>query len=127
MTEDDLKKIEAAAEAVEGTPEAARLMTAVRGLVEEARRLRLNAAFALQPHHRDRLRAWADEQDKVVAARQKLDPAFDRFAEMGLLPYYGACGGALTYSFTPTSLGTSIQVTHHGTKASIHLTADDDW
>jgi hypothetical protein len=42
-------------------------------------------------------------------------------------PYYGAIGGALTYSFTPTSLGTVVKVKHGFTDAEIDLSDYDQW
>ena len=40
--------------------------------------------------------------------------------------YYGAIGGVLTYSFTPTSLGCVIVVEHGVTKVKLDLT-NYDW
>ncbi len=42
-------------------------------------------------------------------------------------PYYGAIGGALTYSFTPTSLGIVVKVKHGFTDAEIDLSDYDLW
>jgi hypothetical protein len=97
----------------------------VYDLVAEVRRLR--SGFRLEPHHREKLAAWNKEQDAVVAARQREDLQFKHYADLGLLPYYGCVGGALTFHFTPCSIGTTIRVTHQGTKAEIDLTEDDEW
>lgn len=40
---------------------------------------------------------------------------------------YGAIGGGLTYSFTPTNLGMIIKVTEYYTKKSLNLTEYDGW
>jgi len=41
--------------------------------------------------------------------------------------YYGATGGHLTFSFTPTGLGTCLEVTHGGTDEVLDLTHVEDW
>lgn len=55
---------------------------------------------------------------------QKDDPDFDSpfkdFEEMDGVPYHGAIGGAITYCFTPTSIGTIIVIKYK----SPHLTAE---
>jgi len=40
---------------------------------------------------------------------------------------WGAIGGVMTYSFTPTGIGLVLVVTHGGTKAELDLTNTDDW
>jgi hypothetical protein len=42
------------------------------------------------------------------------------------IPYSGAIGGELTYSFTPTSLGTIIKV-KHSSGAELDLTFYESW
>lgn len=46
------------------------------------------------------IQKWIDEVHKKNAEAQRKET-----------PYYGASGGAFTYSFTPTSLGLVIKVT----------------
>lgn len=41
--------------------------------------------------------------------------------------YYGAIGGGLTYSFTPTLLGTVVKVTESATGETLDLTRYDEW
>lgn len=65
---------------------------------------------------REKLRSWAEDQDRKVAERQGKSKA-----------YYGACGGALTYEFTPTTLGLCIVVRNGVTGESINLTDYDNW
>lgn len=42
-------------------------------------------------------------------------------------PYYGACGGGLTYEITPTSLGTVVVVRETVTGKGLNLTDYDAW
>jgi len=93
------------------------------------------AKFELNDEQVERIRAWAAEQDKVVVERQRAeletagrsgDPFRVALAEQGL-PYYGAIGGELTYSFTPTGLGVVEVVTHGGTKEKLDVTDYDCW
>jgi len=41
--------------------------------------------------------------------------------------YYGAIGGQLTYSFTPTGLGCIVEVIHGVTKEKLDLTDVEIW
>ena len=41
--------------------------------------------------------------------------------------YYGAVGGGLTYSFTPTGLGCIVVIKHESTGAELDLTDIDNW
>lgn len=42
-------------------------------------------------------------------------------------PYYGAMGGGLTYSFTPTGLGVIVKITEAITGEEIDVTDYDTW
>lgn len=42
-------------------------------------------------------------------------------------PYYGAIGGGLTYSITPTGLGNILTVTESTTKKTLNVTEALDW
>lgn len=64
------------------------------------------------------------EQDAKVAELQKDSP---RAKEGGSLPYYGACGGAYSYIFTPTSLGTCVSIRNNVTKDEKSLSDFSDW
>lgn len=72
--------------------------------------------FHLNEAQQAKLTAWSEEQDALTAAKQGADE-----------PYYGAIGGELTYSFTPTSLGVAVVVRHALTKNEINLTEYDLW
>ena len=66
--------------------------------------------------------AWAAEQDKRVIEQQK-----GTSLEHPGMAYYGANGGDLTYSFTPTSLGMVLKVEHNLTHKILDLTEYSDW
>lgn len=72
--------------------------------------------FKLSEEQGKKLDDWVAEQDAKVAAIQKRERA-----------YYGCSGGAYTYSFTPTSLGTVVKVVNGVTKEEIDLTDYEDW
>lgn len=56
---------------------------------------------------------------------KKLDKWYE---QQGIAERYGgAIGGALTYSFTPTSLGIVTKVTNNFNKETIDLTNYDEW
>ena len=72
--------------------------------------------FELTQRQLVELAAWIEKQDLAVCVEQG---TFE--------PYYGACGGELTYSFTPCSLGMCVVVTHGLTKEEINLTNYEEW
>ena len=76
---------------------------------------------------KEKLSEWAKEQDNIILEKQKLstDPMIREMAKSGA--YYGATGGAFTYSFTPTSLGTVMKVKHGLTNNEIDLTEYSEW
>ena len=61
--------------------------------------------FELSTEDVEKVNIWSKEQDSRSAELQ------DRKE-----PYYGCIGGVVTFSFTPTSLGMCIMVTHAVTK-----------
>lgn len=81
--------------------------------------------FTLDKVQKDILALWAADQDEIARQKQLVsdDPLIRGMAESAA--YYGACGGALTYCFTPTSIGTIIVVKHG--QAEIDLTNYDAW
>lgn len=82
------------------------------------------AEQVLTPEQRERLERWCDEQKaKVLTDQQQENPDQKR-------PYFGAIGGSLTWTRTPTSLGTVTKVIFcQGTKweAELDLTDYSDW
>jgi hypothetical protein len=98
-----------------------------RGLTEEVK-----STFLITEDERKRIAAWCKEQDaKVVHMQQQSDQYKDNSFVQALLrrglPYYGACGGALAYHFSPTGLGTVFTVSHALTKETLDLTDYDNW
>ncbi len=75
--------------------------------------------FTLSDEQIKSVNEWIDEQDKIVKLKQGLSGEE--------LPYYGAIGGEVTYSFTPTSLGLITIVKHAGTDNTVDLTEYNDW
>jgi len=86
--------------------------------------------FHLDKEQIAKLEPWCEEQDRIVYERQLAlepgDPIGELAKELGG-PYYGAIGGALTYCFSPTSLGTVVKVKHAGTGAILDLSDYDSW
>ena len=78
--------------------------------------------FAIDEKQAEKLRAWSAEQDKKVVEKQK-----GTELEHEGIPYYGCSGGALTYMFTPTTLGLAIEVKNNITNETINLTDYDEW
>lgn len=66
--------------------------------------------FSLTAVQKGRVRIWSVEQDDLVRSQQNLNE-----------PYYGAIGGELTYSFTPTSIGVIVKVAHAVTKSKLDV------
>lgn len=84
--------------------------------------------FEIDKEQLDKIAVWIMDQDAIVLAEQKnsTDP-FTRQMALDGIPYYGACGGELSYCFTPTSMGTILVVKHSRTKAEIDVTDYDSW
>ena len=78
--------------------------------------------FGLDDKQRAKLEAWMQEQDKKVMEEQK-GTKLEHPGEA----YYGACGGAYTYSFTPISIGLVTKVKNECTGDVIDLTDYEDW
>lgn len=86
--------------------------------------------FSLDPDQSKKLAAWCEEQTARALERQRarMSPAeFSMLTVGGKAPYAGAIGGELTYSFTPTSLGTVVKVTNGLTNETLDLTDYDSW
>lgn len=70
-------------------------------------------SFTLPKSRMKEFELWADYQDKKVANSQGEN-----------FPNYGASGGAYSYIFTPTSIGTIIKVKNSITGDTLDLTED---
>ena len=70
--------------------------------------------FTLTQDQTDRVGGWLETV--VLPEVRKKNPDL----------YYGAIGGELTYSFTPTSLGVIVKV-KHAYGMEIDVTEYDDW
>lgn len=84
--------------------------------------------FTLDADQEIKLAEWCRTQDEAVLAEQRKsdDPFIREEAEAGFA-YYGAIGGELTYSFSPTSIGTVLVVKHSVTGEEINLTDYGSW
>lgn len=86
------------------------------------------AIFSLTEEQLAKLNVWHEEVNRRAAENQANTPIGEKFIAMGLrLPYYGAIGGALTFSFSGTSLGTACKVQEVITGEEIDLTDYDSW
>lgn len=83
--------------------------------------------FGLDDEQWKKLHEWKKEIDSEIAARQWADPETRQHMLDEHTPYGGAIGGSLTYSFTPTSLGTVVKVTDGFTNKTIDLSNYEDW
>lgn len=83
--------------------------------------------FKLDPNQQKQANEWIKEQNEKVYAQQKEEKGRvgDNAWTFGKA-YYGAIGGAITYSFTPTGLGVVIKIQHGVTDEELDLT-DHDW
>jgi hypothetical protein len=86
--------------------------------------------FKLEPGDYDKINTWLKTVVyPPIVAKQKLDPdtaaMIWKDADGNEMPYLGAIGGGLTYSFTPTSIGL-IAIVEFYTGEKLDLT-DYDW
>jgi hypothetical protein len=86
--------------------------------------------FIITEEEQKRIAVWFKEQDAKVAHMQqesgkyKGDPYVRKLHQRGM-GYYGACGGALTFQFSPSGLGTVFKITHALTQETLDLTDYD--
>lgn len=79
----------------------------------------MEKTFTITEKQWDRIREWKKEvKEKVMKDFPPDDLQPDR-------PYFGAIGGGVTYSFTPTGMGT-IFVVKYGNE-TIDLTDYNEW
>lgn len=72
--------------------------------------------FELTPEQLEKIEVWEAAQDAKVAKQQGREE-----------PYYGAIGGALTYKFTPNSLGWGVRVVHNLTNEELDVSDYESW
>lgn len=91
----------------------------------------MNTNFTLSDDQQETLTAWYKDRLVEGVKKQKEDmpnppPHVKECWEAGF-PYGGAPDGALTYHFTPTSIGVGLTVTDAHTDSKIDLTEYDKW
>ena len=86
--------------------------------------------FGLDGKQIIRLHQWLEEVEKRAYDKQtEQSSAGDPIGIHSVVkrPYYGAIGGGLTFSFTPTGIGTVVRVTEAITGEVLDLTDYDMW
>jgi len=93
--------------------------------------------FQLDEKQQQRLNQWIEAQDLKAIEQQKEElktMSKDNVLYENYLishktghPYTGAIAGGLTYSFSPTGLGTVIKVKYALTNEEIDLTNYNEW
>jgi hypothetical protein len=83
--------------------------------------------FSLSDEQWKKMHVWFAKIQEEVAAKQWNNPKMREQMLDEKTPYGGAIGGALTYSFTPTGLGTVVKVTEGFSNQTIDLTDYEDW
>jgi hypothetical protein len=73
--------------------------------------------FILTDDDEKKVEKFRRQQDKVWKKKQK---------PVDIDPYYGAIGGSMTYSFTPTNIGTVVKV-EHATGAVLDISDYEHW
>lgn len=86
--------------------------------------------FQLNQKQTQQINEWLSKMDEQALASQKEKMTlqdFEYYTQGGKYPYSGAIGGSVTYSFTPTSIGTVIKVNHELTGNVLDVTDYDMW
>jgi hypothetical protein len=86
--------------------------------------------FSLTTEQYAKLEPWLEAQNAAVLERQRSTLPASQYADLtqdGKVAYTGVSGGALTYKFTPTSLGTVVVVVFELTGEELDLTDYDMW
>ena len=78
--------------------------------------------FTLTDEEEQQVKESLEEIKPEILKKQNRNDPFDLNK-----PYYGAIGGGVTYSFTPTGLGMIIEVTEGITGLTLDLTDVDSW
>lgn len=77
--------------------------------------------FILTSDNQLKINEWLEKIHDQIMEASMPDPLG------GDQPFYGAMGGGLTYSFTPTGLGVVLIVTESSTGEELNLTDFDSW
>lgn len=93
--------------------------------------IEVESSFEINEQRKAQIEAWRKEQDAKVAHMQqesgwRKDDGYMQAKLRRGIPYYGVSGGALTYKFTPTGIGTFLNVYHQVTQETLALGCDDD-
>ena len=85
--------------------------------------------FVIGDEELAKINPWLDSlfDKQMEVLRKELGKSFDRQTKGGTRLYTGCTGGNLTYSFTPTSLGTVVKVKEALTGEELDLTDYDLW
>ena len=86
--------------------------------------------FELNDKQKTMLKSQIISWDERICEIQKNQMSHDDFMVKtygGKFPYYGAIGGGLKYSFTPTGIGTIVEVTNTMLNETVNLTDYDEW
>jgi hypothetical protein len=90
--------------------------------------------FEITPENSQKLQDWLYNEvyPEIIQKQKETIKEPNMFHQMGWedgVPYQGAIGGGLTYSFTPTSLGTVLKVQYitHSKTYELDLTEYEDW
>ena len=76
--------------------------------------------FTLDPYRVKKLLEWNKTQDTLTLDKQN-KPKKEKGEKLDKYPYYGCSGGQLTYTFTPTMIGTFVTVEHAATKNKLEF------
>ena len=89
-------------------------------------------SFSLTAQQFHKVKEWEQEQNRIMIEKQKKNPPdapralLEACWETGN-PYYGATGGEITYSFTPTSIGVITEVKYAMTGKTLDITDYESW
>lgn len=87
----------------------------------------LNSQFKLSLGQFAELNEWLSGVEKRAAAIQREQYSVQDRVLPDALPYYGALGGGLEFSFVPNGFGVCVSVREVITGESIDLTEMDNW
>lgn len=90
--------------------------------------------FTLTQEQISRIYEWVEEENKIAIKKQKIailpdNPDYDTYKYYWDYdqPYSGAVGVSPTFSFTITSIGIIIKITHPHTNSVLDITEYDMW